>query len=71
MNNNSQTVQDILNEIGKIGDIGILSICEYNVEHAYIGEDDITSIDVDILNKKVVSSLVVKRFDAYEVYLDI
>lgn len=66
--NDDQTIADILYAIDGIS---IVCISENNVEHAYIGEDDIAGIDLDILQKRVVSCLVVKQIDGYRVHIEI
>lgn len=66
--NDGQTVIDILKDLD---DIAVVTITENGVGHAYIGDDDINSIDPDILSKRVVSSLVVKKSNGFEVHVEI
>ena len=62
------TVKDVLSEFNNIA---VVSISESNVEHAYIGEDDVAAIDPDILCKKALSCFVVKKSEGFHVHLEV
>ena len=68
--NDDQTVIDILDDLDNI-DIALLTITENGVGHAYFEEGEIASIEPDILHKRVLSCLVVKKQHGYEVNLEV
>lgn len=65
---NDQTVMDVLNNLDNVSTV---CITEDNIGHSYIGDADIDYMDPDILEKKVVSCLVVKHKDGYHVHLEV
>lgn len=66
--NDDQTVIDILDDLDNIA---LATITENGVGHAYFGEGEIASIDPDILHKRVLSCLVVKKSYGYTVDLEV
>lgn len=67
--NDDQTVIDILDDLDNIH-IALLTITENGVGHAYF-EEDIEYIEPELLHKRVLSCLVVKKSHGYEVNLEV
>ena len=64
----STTLNDILRDCG---DVAIVCVCENGIEHGYIGEDDIATIDQDILDMPVEIYFVVRKSDGLLVFVEI
>ena len=67
-----QTVDDILADLDGIAAVFISeNRSTHSTTRSYIGEEDIESIEPDILNKKVIACTVAKKSYGYEAHIDI
>lgn len=61
----------VIDILAELNGIAIVSIIEDGIGHAYIGEEDISNIPCDLLEKKVESALVVMKTGGYYVDLEV